>query len=83
MYVFLAVPAKTSKSSKLLKVAQQRFKDAKESMVARFSGHGTSEATLIVWDFGGQEVHNALREWERPFTLTQSLARMPCALQPD
>ena len=83
MFVFLPIPAKTSESSQLLKVAQKRFKDAKESMIARFSGDGTSEATLIVWDHGGQEVQAALREWERPFPFTQQLARMPCALQPN
>ena len=80
MFLFLAVPTKTSKSPQLLKVAQQRFKDAKESMVARFSKDGTSKATLIVWDFAGQEVHNTLREWERPCPFTQQLARIACAL---
>ena len=42
--------------SKLMKVARQRFKKAKTSLVMRFSRDGKSGITLVVWDFGGQKV---------------------------
>ena len=47
----------TSVTSQLLTKAQQRFKEVQQKMVLRFSD-GNSEITLVVWDFGGQEVRS-------------------------
>ena len=52
-----ANPPKKSILSKLTKLAQQRFKEAK-LLIRMFSGDGKSDVTLTVWDFGGQKVRN-------------------------
>ena len=38
-------------------IAQQRFAQVKNSLVMRFAD-GKSDITLIIWDFGGQDVRN-------------------------
>ena len=42
-------------------IAQQRFAQVKNSLVMRFAD-GKSDITLIIWDFGGQDVRNAQQE---------------------
>ena len=58
---FVLVVDRKSADLELLKIAQQRFKQVKESLVMRFSGDGNSDITLVVWDFGGQKVRRAHR----------------------
>ena len=58
---FVLVVDRKSADLELLKIAQQRFKQVKESLVMRFSGDGNSDITLVVWDFGGQQVRRAHR----------------------
>ena len=48
--------APESTHSQLMQIASLRFKEAKASMVMRFSGDNQSDMTLVVWDFGGQKV---------------------------
>ena len=55
---------KKSTLSRLLKVAQQRFQEAKSKLVMRFTGDGKSDITLVVWDFGGQKVSTELGQVE-------------------
>merc|ERR1719174_3107818 len=43
----------------LLAIAQQRFAQVKNSLVMRFAD-GKSDITLIIWDFGGQDVFHAM-----------------------
>ena len=42
----------------LMEIALQRFAEVKNSMVMRFAD-GKSDITLVIWDFGGQEVCSA------------------------
>ena len=58
---FALVADRKSADLKLLKIAQQRFKEVKESIVMRFSGDGKSDITIVVWDFGGQKVRHMCR----------------------
>ena len=62
---FVLVVDRKSADLELLKIAQQRFKQVKESLVMRFSGDGKSDITLVVWDFGGQKVRRTQRRWRR------------------
>ena len=41
-----------------MEIALQRFAEVKNSMVMRFAD-GKSDITLVIWDFGGQEVCSA------------------------
>merc|ERR1719174_1620089 len=43
----------------LMAIAQQRFAQGKNSLVMRFAD-GKSDITLIIWDFGGQDVFHAM-----------------------
>ena len=58
---FVLVVDRKSADLELLKIAQQRFKQVKESLVMRFSGDGKSDITIVVWDFGGQKVRHTCR----------------------
>ena len=68
-FVLVVIDRDATKStpSKLLKIAQQRFKQYQRSIVIRFSGDGKSDITVVVWDFGGQKVNRT--NGNQPFLL--------------
>ena len=57
-----------------MEIALQRFAEVKNSMVMRFAD-GKSDITLVIWDFGGQEVYYVLHHL---FITVRHLVRGTC-----